>query len=130
MAILSKSDILEARDIPTEEVEVPEWGGSVVVKGLTGAERDRFESSVIEQKGSEQSLNLANVRAKLCAMAICDAEGNRLFTEADVLALSKKSASALNRVFVVAQKLSGLGEQEIKELTEGMSSPFEGSASG
>jgi len=127
---LSKNDILSAPDIQKCEVAVPEWGGTVFVKGMTGAERDKFESSLIEQRGKAQALNMANVRAKLCSLTICDETGKRLFGEADVQALSGKSAVALQRVFEIAQKLSGIGDADVKELTEGVQeNPFGGSAS-
>jgi hypothetical protein len=44
-------------------VSVPEWGGEVVVRALTGAERDAFEQSTIEQRGKSVKTNLANIRA-------------------------------------------------------------------
>lgn len=126
---LSHDDILKAEDIKKELVEVPEWGGSVWVRGMTGADRDRFEASVIEMRGTKQILHLDDMRAKLCSACICDEHGNLLFTQADVKALSAKSANALNRVFVIAQRLSGIGEAEVAELQEGLKNPFEGSAS-
>ncbi len=130
MAVLNKKDILEIADIKTQLVPVPEWGGEVYVKGLNGAERDKFESSMIEQRGKERSVNMANIRAKLASMSICDESGKRLFSEADVQALSQKSATALQRIFVVAQKLSGIGDDDVAELTEGLKeNPFDGSAS-
>lgn len=129
MKNLTRDQILAAADIRIEEVKVPDWGGSVFVKGMSGAERDRFEASIIVQRGKTQSFNLNNVRAKLCSLTICNEQGDPVFTEQDVAALSAKSASALQTVFAVAQRLSGLGDDDVKELTEGIKSPFEGSAS-
>ena len=130
MAILKRDDILQASDITKELVSVPEWGGDVYVKGMTGAERDKFESSIVAQHGKEQSVNMANIRAKLASLTICDENGKRLFTEMDVQALSQKSAAALQRVFEVAQRLSGIGDDDVKELTEGIKAdPFDGSPS-
>lgn len=130
MAILNRDEILQASDIVTELVPVPEWGGEVYVKGMTGAERDKFESSIVEQRGKEQKMNMANIRAKLASLTICDEKGKRLFTEADVQALSQKSAAALQRVMIVAQKLSGIGDEDVKELAEGVKNdPFDGSPS-
>ena len=51
--ILSKADILRADDIKTIEVAVPEWGGSVLLRGLTGRERDLFEESILDQTGKK-----------------------------------------------------------------------------
>lgn len=110
--MLSKEEILNANDIVIEEVQVPEWGGSVFVRSLSGTDRDAFEQSVVEGK----KMNLANIRARLCAKTICDADGERLFTDADVTALGRKSAKALNTVFEVAQGLNGLSTDDVKEL--------------
>ena len=110
--MLNKDQILQAKDLPTETVEVPEWGGSVIVKTMTGTERDAYESSIVKGK----KVDMTNIRAKLCAICIVDDNGERLFTDRDVVALSKKSAKALDRIFDVAQKLNGLGKADVEEL--------------
>lgn len=112
---LNRSQILSAKDLPIEEVAVPEWGGTVFVRGMNGAERDAFELSVIDQK-QRGKVDLNNIRAKLCALTICDESGERIFSENDVAALAKKSAAALSRVFVVAQRLSGMTEDDAREI--------------
>lgn len=124
MKTLNRDDILKADDIGRELVPVPEWGGDVYVKGMTGAERDKFEASIVEQRGKKQNLNMTNIRAKLASLTICDEQGKRLFTEADIAKLSEKSASALQRVFAIAQRLSGIGDADVEELAEGLDTPF------
>ena len=75
-------------------------------------------------------LEASNIRAKLCALTICDESGTRLFNEADVQALGEKSAVELSKVFIVAQRLSGITDADVKELSEGLKeNPFEDSAS-
>lgn len=118
MALLTRDAILQAQDLPTVDVEVPEWGGTVRVRALTGAERDAFEQSIVEQRGKSTKMNLANLRAKLVALTVVDEEGKRLFSDADAKLLGQKSALALNRVFEVAQKLSGLSPEDVEELTK------------
>jgi len=128
--ILNKDSILQAQDIKTELVPVPEWGGDVYVRGMNGAERDKFEASIVQMKGKDQTVNMVNIRAKLASMTICDEQGARLFSDADIVKLATKSAVALQRIFSVAQRLSGIGEQDVKELAEGLSeNPLEDSAS-
>src|SRR5690606_20312294 len=97
--LLTREAILQAEDLPTEDVEVPEWGGVVRVRGLTGAERGAFEQSIVDARGKGARMNLQNVRARLVALAVVDESGNRLFSDADVEALGRKSGRALNRVF-------------------------------
>jgi len=117
---LKRDDILKVQDIRVEKVHVPEWGGDVYIKGMNGMERDAFEASVVQMRGKGTNVDMSNIRAKLAAQTICDENGERLFTDADIKALGKKSASALQRVFEVAQKLSGIGDDAIQELTEGL----------
>ena len=116
--ILTREQILGAQDLKTETVDVPEWGGQVLVAGLTGTERDRFEQDSIQGKGKNVTMNFANMRARLVALAVVDSDGKRLFAHDDVKALGGKSAAALNRVFEVAQRLSGLTDNDLEELTE------------
>ena len=121
--MLTRDDILKASDIVIEPVQA--WGGMVYVKGMTGKERDLFESSVITIRGKSQSVNLQNVRAKLCVMTICDKDGLRLFADGDTGLLGDKSAVELQKVFEVAQRLSGITAEDVKDLTEGLEdNPF------
>jgi len=123
--LLTKEQIFEADDLEAEVVEVPEWGGSVKVRGLTGRERDRLEATVAltNKKGEQIGTNLDNLRARLCAMSIVDEDGKLMFTSKDdVLQLGRKSAVVVNRIFEVAQRLSGLTEKDVEALTKNSNS--------
>lgn len=115
---LSKDDILKAEDLATKEVEVPEWGGSVLVRGMSGRERDAFEvDTSTEQRGrGVPKRNLVNIRAKVVARCVVDDDGQRLFSDADVAALGEKSGAAIDRVFEVAARLSGMSEEDEQEM--------------
>ena len=116
--LLTKEQILGAQDIQTEIVEVPEWGGAVIVRGMSGKERDSFEASMIKGKGKSANVNLENLRAKLVSKCVVDEAGKRLFSDDDIPALASKSAAALNRVYEVAQRLSGVTDEDVDELTK------------
>jgi hypothetical protein len=114
---LSRDDILKAADNEPEEVDVPEWGGTVLVRGMTGRERDAFEMSMLQPgRGGRRTIDPANVRAKLVARCAVDDDGNRLFTDADVAELGGKSAAAVDRVYAVAARLSGMGAEDQEDL--------------
>jgi hypothetical protein len=118
MGYLTRDEILEAEDLKRADVPVPEWGGTLLVRGLTGKERDQYEESMIRwQSGNKIGANMTNARARLVSMAAIDEEGKRLFSDRDVRALGEKSGKALDRVFDVVAALSGIGDAEIKELT-------------
>lgn len=118
--LLTKEAILTANDLVTEDVEVPEWGGTVRVRAISGAERDAFEQAIVTRKGKNVTTNLANIRAKMVALCVVDEHGQRLFGDKDVLLLGTKSAAALDRVFTVAQQLAGLTDKDVDELAENL----------
>ena len=110
--ILNKTQILESVDLKSEAVEVVEWGGSVMVRTMTGADRDAFEASMITTlPDGTRKPNMANMRAKLVAITVVDEAGAPVFDASDVDRLALKSAAALERVFAVAQRINGLGAQ-------------------
>lgn len=115
---LGRDAILAAPDLAAEDLYVPEWDAWVRVKTLTGAERDYFESSIIRRNGKVVSQNLQNVRARLCALCIVDADGQRIFGEEDEYALGRKSAAALDRIFSAARRLNNLSDADVEELAK------------
>jgi hypothetical protein len=130
---LSRDDILGADDLKMEPVEVPEWGGTVNVKALTGTDRDAWEASQTESRTLPNGNvitypNTENMRAKLVARAVVDDEGKKLFGDADINALGEKSAAALTRVWLVAARLSGLDDATAGEV-EGNSEAAPGGSS-
>lgn len=128
---LTKDQILEANDLKTEVVDVPEWGGTVRVRTMTGADRDAFEASLMHiQADGQRKPDLSNMRGKLVALTLVDDVGNLMFGMPDIDRLSLKSASALDRVFAVAQRLNGLGVvAEAEAAKNSQPGPSEGSIS-
>lgn len=118
MALLSRDAILGADDRQYDEVDCPEWGGSVRVRSISGAERDRYEESLIQQRGNSRQMNMRNARAKLVALCVVDEQGNRLFSDQDVNALGRKNAKPLDRLWDACRKLSGLSDDDVEKLTE------------
>lgn len=120
MALLSKTAIFAAQDLRTVDVSVPEWGGEVRVKTLTGSERDQFEADSVKvstgRKGQTQQTVSANIRARLVAMCAVDEQGQLLFDRADVMKLGQKSAAALERVFDACARLNGMSDEDVAEL--------------
>lgn len=127
---LTRQEISDVDDIRQEPVNVPEWGGMVMVRGLTGTERDEFEGSIIVEKRdpnrkgkTKTGIEHKQMRAKLVVMAVVHPPGTpqageKMFDVTDIGWISKKSAAALDRVFSKAQELSGLSDDDIDELME------------
>ena len=108
--------ILNAEDLPTEEVATDEWGAfgfpTVRVRGLTAGEREKWERSVGDFDGKKQTM----VRERLVALTVVDENGNPEFNESDVKMLSQRSSQVIVRLFDAARRLSGMQtEAELEE---------------
>jgi hypothetical protein len=116
--VLTRDQILGADDLKKEEVQCPDWNGSVFVRTLTGLERDRFEQSYDVK-------NPNGVRAQIASATVCDEAGNLLFTPADIALLAAKSCRPLDRIFDVATRLNKWTKADIDELEKNSSaSPY------
>lgn len=131
--VINRADFIRldetGADLPTRYVSVPEWAAAlglpegqelfVLIRTLTGFERDSYESSLTQQRGKDRIVNLQNARAKLVALCMVDEQsGERLFNDREVGLLGKRSAAALDRLFDACRELSGLTPEAVEELTE------------
>jgi hypothetical protein len=131
--------IFACDDIKYEPVSVPEWNRVIWVRTLSGEERDKFEASIIyevptrrgKKKGTVHKVNPQKLRAKLVIASACVAENDPtpLFKITDVDALAAKSGAAIDRVFDVCQRLSGISDDDMEELGN-ESSPEQSTHSG
>lgn len=103
MKLLKKGDILAADDLPHETVDVPEWGGAVRVRVLTGAERDQFYSKVRDADPVAE-------RCYFLSLVICDETNQPILTAEE---LGKKSHKVLDRLETIALELNGLGAKSV-----------------
>ena len=114
--LLTRDSILNADDLPFEDVHVPEWGGMVRVRTLTGRERDEFEAGILSGPTGERIVVHDNLRARLVSLTVVDEKGKRVFTTKDMEPLGLKSAAALDRIFSVSMRLNGLSDVDVEEL--------------
>ena len=110
--ILSKALILEAADLRTEAVEVPEWGGEVLLRELSAAQMAEFKAkSVAAVDPQTREIRDGATLFRLSAWVVCqgamDEEGKRLFTDADVARLGEKSDTVIDRLAAHVLKMSG-----------------------
>ena len=96
--VLSAEDILAAQDQTTKTVNVPEWGGDVIVKTMTGEEA----ATLADVKGTAAGITT------IVSICCVNEKGERIFTPEDVVRLAKKSFRALQRVQEVALEINGL----------------------
>lgn len=117
MTFLSAEQILGVNDREHEDVDVPEWGGTVRVIGLSAADRDAYEAALAATtKGDATAMaRLQNFRAKLLVKALVDEQGKRIFTDGQAKELGTKSGKVIDRLFDVTRRLSGMGKDALEQ---------------
>lgn len=109
--ILSKDQILGAKDFSVVEVEVPEWGGTVCLRPMSGVAYARVGGIARATEGDEDK-QVDKLMMHVLVNSICDADGNLLFTPKDIEALGTKTWDALERLFDKALEISGLSVED------------------
>lgn len=115
MALLTAAQIEAADDRKHEDVHVEEWGGEVRVIGLSGTDRDSYEASFVDAKGKPATQRLRNIRAKLLVKCLVNEDGIRLFADDQAKTLGAKNGAVVDRLFDVARRLSGIGQDAVAE---------------
>lgn len=111
-----RETLLGATKPPQETVSIKALGIDVTVRGMTGVERDAFEASCFEGRGKKRDFSMRNLRAKLVAICCIDGNGHRVFTDEDAVELGKVRADVIDQLFGVAQRLSGMRDEDVDEL--------------
>ena len=102
MQFLTVDQILSASDLPHEVVEVPEWGGSVKVQGLSRAAYDAIAKAAevtVPATGPGQVAGTKRDDDKFSDLLFLACVVEPQFTEEHIPALRGKSLGALNRVY-------------------------------
>jgi len=122
MTTLSADAIRAADDLVYETVSVPEWGGDVIVRGLTAKERDAYDREIVhvDNQGRTKLGRLENLRALLLVRCLVDDEHNRIYRDTDAKMLGDKSSAVIGRLYEVASRLSGMNSvvEEAADLEE------------
>ena len=108
---LTKEQILAANDRRRVEVDVPEWGGPVLLSVMSGTERESFER---EWTNTDEKL-LPQYKLKLLRRCLVNEDGTTQFEDADLAALGNKNAVVLDRLFDEAMRLNGFKPNSVEE---------------
>jgi len=108
---LTRESVLDADDLPREQVSCPEWGGDLWVHTLDSVERGRLDKELWGKDVDD------NHRTALMVIACTfDEHGNRFFEDGDVERLRRKNAKSVGRLGRTAQRLNYLTAAELAEI--------------
>ena len=119
----------KANDLPREAIKVPEWpllddeGKPLLdangdaqctwyVRSMTLGERKEFDARIMYLKDGKTEVDQKVVRSELLIRALCDESGQRIFGDEDIPLLEGKCGETCTRIFLAAQRLSGLDKTE------------------
>lgn len=112
--MLTKEQILSTPTPKLTPIPVPEWGGEVCVKVMSGTERDAWEAVAFE----DGHVTKDQFRAKLLVQTLSDEDGNLLFTPADIAALNEQASPVLIRLGDIALEVNALNAKDVDKLTK------------
>ena len=115
MKVLTGDELAALTDVPKEAVELPGIG-CVYVRGMSGKERDHWENALMVGRGAHRRVDTRNARARLAVRCLVDEQGQRLFADHDAERVGNIRADLLQRIFNVAQRLSGVSDEDLDEL--------------
>ena len=120
--MLTKEQIFAARDLQTEDVDVPEWGGAVRVSVMSGKTREALMDVLQEPQATSR------FQALMLASTIVDEDGTPIFCEGDIEKLRDKSPDVLVRLVDVAMRLNKLGAKSVDDAEKNSEAAQSGSS--
>lgn len=97
--------ILNADDLESRTVEVPEWGVTVELRSPSVERRGEMMTEYM----TDGAIDFVRLYPALIVATAFDPEsGDALFTNGDIPLLAKKSAKAMERLGAIASELSGM----------------------
>jgi hypothetical protein len=118
MALLNPDDIAAADDRRWEDVEVPEWGGTVRLMSMSGTDRNAHQKQmlILGSNGRPKEVDLTDQYARLLSKCLVDEKFQRMYvTDKQVKALGAKDGAVLERLAGIAKRLSKLGESAVED---------------
>jgi len=105
--MLTREQLLSGKSfLPFEEVNVPEFGGTIGVQGMTAAEALAY-AKAIEKKGRKQEGELdIEALAKLVVRCVVDENRARIYNDDEWGEVTKWPHAALQRVAFAAMRLN------------------------
>jgi len=108
--LLNRDQIMATvRELKSEPVAVPAWGGTVHVRELSAIEVDALEASFQEerQKAIDAGVKYKpNVRGKTLVACISDAQGQPIFLPGDEAIVGKMASHELSGLCETADRLN------------------------
>ena len=102
--MLSREQIINAVDLPELVMDVPEWGGSIKLRGITAGQM--IDLSDVDK---------AQFAARLLAVSLVDETGSPLFAPGEIAVLMSKNHAVIQRLTAAAIKLNSMAAEDAEK---------------
>jgi len=120
LVLLTAEQILAADDIETRTVPVPEWGGAVLMRTMSGKVRDSYNEIVQSRlvgKGKNRKVgSYKGLTVSLLHKCLVKQDGSPLFKREQLIAFQEKSSEVIGRLQKIAIEMNGLSDEEVEDL--------------
>ena len=124
----------QALNLKTEFVPLPEIGGGIWIRELTGLQRDKYEETLIQGKGKNRRVSLQGARARLIIFSAVEgpdpalveagkadppgADAKPLFRMSNIAQINSLGASFVEPLAEAARRLSGITDDETEAVED------------
>ena len=106
--MLTKEEIIVAKDIKTKILEVPEWGGQVTIQAMTFKD---FTDIEIASRGVNGTRDIKKSSVAIFVAGVLEPK----FEAKDIEIISGKNSAVITMIVGEINKLSGLGTDQKKD---------------
>ena len=119
MALLTADDILNVNDLSTTPLDVPEWGGGVIISEMTAKARAEFETRIEKHQGTPLE-TYKEVIVWLVLQVLVDEAGKRLFKDSQAAVFLEKNSKGLMRLYDAALAHNALRDDDVDDLAKNL----------
>lgn len=109
---------MERREVATTEVHIPELGGSVKVREMSGSLRNRLEATYATIRGGGDAKALDTVTAQIVAMCVLDDSDRPMMTVNEVKRLAAACPKAVFRMREAIIDISATDQSDLEDLEQ------------
>lgn len=128
---LTIQSIQQVNDIETKDIEIPEWGGTMCFRLLSGSQRDEYEAFAMMRR-KKGVLDPRGLKARLVAMCAIDENGQPFFPNVNeaVALLNSKSGKVVDRLYDELTLFNGFrSETKEEDMLDVLEGNFDGTTS-
>jgi hypothetical protein len=114
----SRADFLAPAKRRMKDVELPVRGIKLRIRSLFEGEKEAYEAGLVTAKGDVTRDTMLNARRRLIALCLCDENGERILSDADLDSMKALDAADMAYLQEECQTFCGFKKGDIEGLVK------------